>query len=53
MIHIRTCADSCSALASLLIYLASDGDLKPASAPEAPAPAVDGDSDDETTVSYL
>ena len=27
VIHLRTCADSCSALARLLLYLATDGDL--------------------------
>ena len=27
-VHIRTCADSCSALTKLILYLANDGDLK-------------------------
>ncbi|XP_071833635.1 autophagy-related protein 2 homolog A-like isoform X2 [Apostichopus japonicus] len=48
MIHIRTCADSCSALASLLIYLASDGDIRTSSSSSAPhAPPTINDADCE------
>ena len=29
IVHIRTCSDTCSALAELIKYIASDGDLVP------------------------
>ena len=28
VLHIRTCADACSSLTKLLLYLANDGDMK-------------------------
>ncbi|KAJ8044621.1 Autophagy-related protein 2-like B [Holothuria leucospilota] len=49
MIHIRTCADSCSALTSLLVYLANDGDFKKTDSQPPPSQLVQSaeDSDDE------